>query len=163
VEENVTCTAMSMGEFGSMTVRRPGVAAQTARMAVNPAQTARMVGDPCDAAQTTTMVGDALRLTELEADLAPSMRRPGLLAWWAGPLTRRPGLVGGARRSVLLAWWAVPGALACSRGRRHPAIWPARVEELRGGELVYLPATSLGCFPAHVGARRRPRGGADSR
>jgi hypothetical protein len=69
----------------------------------------------------------------------------------AAPSARRPGLV---------AWWAAPDALACSRGGLPP--W------LRGGELVCLLATSLCCFPAHVGARqrgdlavgrRRPRGG----
>jgi hypothetical protein len=64
-------------------------------------------------------------------------------------------MVGDARRPGLLAWWAAPGALACSRGGLPP--------QLRSGELVCLPATSLCCFPAHVGARRRPRGGADSR
>jgi hypothetical protein len=56
-----------------VTVRRPGDAVQTVRMAVAHAQTARMVGDPCDAAQSAMMYGDALRPSELEGALAWSI------------------------------------------------------------------------------------------
>jgi hypothetical protein len=49
-------------------------------------------------------------------------------------------------RPGLLAWWATPGILACSRGGRRPALWPARVEVF-----------PLGCGAASSCACRRPR------
>jgi hypothetical protein len=86
-------------------------------------------------------------------DAAPWPARVVGGAFDAAPWSAR--VVGDTRRSGLLAWWAAPGTLACSRGGLPP--------RLRGGELMRLPTTSLCCFPAHVGVRRRPRGGADSR
>jgi hypothetical protein len=48
-------------------------------------------------------------------------------------------------RPGLLAWWATPDALACSRGGRRPALWPAHVEVF-----------PLGCGAASLCACRRP-------
>jgi hypothetical protein len=121
---------MSVGEFGSVTVRRPrrcGADGEDGRRPRRDGEDGRRPlrrdADADDGRLCVPSGGAGRRPGMLDWWAAPSTRCPGLLAWWVGPSTRR---------TRLLAWWAAP--------------WPARVEVF-----------PLGCGATSSCASRRPR------